>query len=112
MEIKVADVVLCEFYFTDLKKSKKRPVLVLKDNLPFGDFVGIPLSSKIEQLHKDEHLIDSADFLEGGISHQSKLIVRKTFVISKAVVIKKYGSLNDEAFKKYHRLFCDYFGCC
>jgi mRNA interferase MazF len=101
MEIKVADVVLCEFYFTDLKKSKKRPVLVLKDNLPFGDFVGIPLSSQIEQLHKHEHLIDNADFCDGGISHQSKLIVRKTFVISKSVVIKKY-----------HGLFCEYFCCC
>jgi len=35
MEINVADVVLCEFYFSDLKTSKKRPVLVLKDNLPY-----------------------------------------------------------------------------
>ncbi len=34
MEIKEGDVLLCEFYFSDLKKSKNRPVLVLKDNLP------------------------------------------------------------------------------
>ena len=32
MEIKHLDVVLCEFYFSDLNKSKKRPVLVFKDN--------------------------------------------------------------------------------
>ena len=42
MEIKQADVVLCKFYFSDLKKSKNRPVLILKDNLPFNDFVAIP----------------------------------------------------------------------
>ena len=48
MEISKADVVLCEFYFSDLKKSKNRPVLVLKDNLPYNDFIAIPISNKIE----------------------------------------------------------------
>ena len=43
MDVKIADVVLCEFYFSDLKATKKRPVLVLKDNLPYDDFVGIPM---------------------------------------------------------------------
>jgi len=38
MEINIADIVLCEFYFSDLKKSKNRPVLVFKDNLPHDDF--------------------------------------------------------------------------
>ena len=41
MELKEADVVLCEFYFSDLSQSKKRPVLIFKDNLPYNDFVGI-----------------------------------------------------------------------
>jgi len=34
MEIKTFDIVLCEFYFSNLNQSKKRPVLVFKDNLP------------------------------------------------------------------------------
>ena len=50
MDIKPGDVVLCEFYFSDFQKSKRRPVVVFKDNLPFDDFVGIPISSKIEKL--------------------------------------------------------------
>ena len=37
------DIVLCNFYFSDAKRSKNRPVLVLKDNLPFDDFVAIPI---------------------------------------------------------------------
>lgn len=48
MEVKEADVVLCEFYFSDLKQSKNRPVLVLKDNLPYNDFIAMPISSKIQ----------------------------------------------------------------
>ena len=45
MELKQFDVVLCEFYFSYLNKIKKSPVLVFKDNLPYDDFVGIPISS-------------------------------------------------------------------
>jgi mRNA interferase MazF len=54
MEIKQFDIVLCEFYFTTFNAKKKRPVLVFKDNLPYNDFIAIPISSKIENLKKDE----------------------------------------------------------
>jgi len=43
IEVCQGDIVLCEFYFSDIKKSKKRPVLVFRDNLPFDDFVAIPI---------------------------------------------------------------------
>ena len=111
MEIKEADILLCEFYFSDLKKSKNRPVLVLKDNLPYNDFVAIPISSKINSLHEDEVLLDNSKFEMGKIPKNSKLMIRKTFVVSKDVVVKKYGTLSKESFKYYHELFCEYFGC-
>lgn len=90
MEIKQADIVLCTFYFSDMKKSKERPVLVFKDNLPHNDFIAIPISSKIQKLHQDEMIIDHIDFLDGDITVKSKLMIRKTFVVSKDVVLKKY----------------------
>lgn len=111
MEVKTADIVLCEFYFSDLKTSKKRPVLVFKDNLPYDDFVGIPISSQIRQVHLDESILETVDFVEGGIPKTSKLMLRKPFVVSKTAVIKKYGSLNQDAFKRYQQLFCQYFHC-
>jgi len=111
MEIKTADIILCEFYFSDLKTSKRRPVLVFKDNLPYDDFVGIPISSQIRQIHLDESLLEAADFVEGGIPKISKLMLRKPFVISKTAVVKKYGSLSQGAFKRYQQLFCQYFHC-
>ena len=111
IEIDVADVVLCEFYFSDLQRSKKRPVLVLKDNLPHDDFVGIPISSRLRELYQDESPVDSSQFSEGGLPKTSKVMVRKTFVVSKSVVIKKYGTLKEDAFRQYHQLFCRYFNC-
>ena len=111
MEVKHSDVVLCEFYFSDLKKSKKRPVLVFKDNLLHDDFVAIPISSKIEKMYEDEFLINHDSFEEGKIPRESKLMVRKTFIVSKQSIVKKYGTLNKTSFKKYHAVFCKYFGC-
>lgn len=111
MELVQGDIVLCEFYFSDLKTSKKRPVLILKDNLPFDDFVAIPISSKTEKLYDDEIILDNSDFENGMIPKKSKLIIRKTFVVSKTIVLKRYGHLNNKSFEKFHKKFCCYFGC-
>lgn len=111
MDIKPADIVLCEFYFSDAKVAKKRPDLVLKDNLPHDDFLGIAISSKINKLFDDEFVIGLEDFAAGGIPVTSKVMLRKTFVISKGVVVKKYGSLKDAGFKELHENLCGYLGC-
>ena len=111
MDVKTADVVLCEFYFSDLKTSKKRPVLVLKDTNLYDDFVGLPISSQLDKLLAGEFEIDNSMFQFGSIPKKSKLIVRKPFVVSKNVVIKKYGTLNQQSFLNFHKLFCEYFGC-
>ena len=66
MDLKQAEVVLCEFYFSDLKQNK--PQAIKSDG-------------------------------------------KKTFVISKQVVIKKYGTLSTQSFRKLHLTFCRYFGC-
>ncbi len=83
MEVSPADVVLCAFYFSDLKQNKLRPVVVFKNNLPFEDFVGMPVSSRLEHFKDDEVVIDQSDFVAGSLPKRSKVMVRKTFVIAK-----------------------------
>lgn len=87
MEIKQADVVLCAFYFRDMQQTKNRPVLVLKDNLPYDDFI------------------------DGTIPVSSKLMMRKAFVVSKKAILKKYGTISAASYEKYHQSFCQYFNC-
>ena len=111
MEITSLDIVLCEFYFSNLNQSKKRPVLVFKDNLPFDDFIAIPISSKIGNMTKYEILIELKNFENGSIPVKSKLILRKTFVVSKSAVIKKYGTVKEDFFKYTKKQFCKYFEC-
>lgn len=111
MDVKAADIVLCEFYFSDAKASKNRPVLVLKDNLPHNDFLGIAISSKINKFFEDEFIINLDDFETGSTPVASKVMLRKTFVISKDVVLKKYGSLKPSAFNNLHKNLCNYLNC-
>ena len=112
MELNSGDVLLCEFYFSDFKASKRRPVIVFKDNLPFDDFVGVPISSQTSQLHDDEFILEPSDMASGVLPKRSKIMVRKTFVISRQVILKKYGQLSFTRFQQLHRDFCHFFGCC
>jgi mRNA interferase MazF len=72
MEVKQREIVLCEFFFSDLKQYKMRPVVVFKTNLPFDDFVGIPISSQLTNLNDDE--ISHPEF-EIDKSIQHKLLI-------------------------------------
>ena len=83
MDINLAEIVLCEFYFSDLKTSKKRPVLVFRDSLPYNDFIAIPISSKTNNLKADEFIIDNDDFEHGNIPKKSKLMIRKHLLCQK-----------------------------
>ncbi|WP_342630732.1 type II toxin-antitoxin system PemK/MazF family toxin [Marinobacter alkaliphilus] len=112
MDVKQGELVLCEFYFSDLGQRKRRPVIVFRDNLPFDDFVGIPVSSRVDRLHADESLLEPYDLADGVLPKTSKVMVRKTFVIAKSVVAKKYGALSSVRLQKLHSDFCEYFGCC
>ncbi len=111
MDLKIGNLVLCEFYFSDARQSKRRPVLVFKNNLPFDDFVGIPVSSQIHQLHADEYVIEQTDFMQGQLPKPSKVMIRKTFVISKQIVIKHYDRLTPQSQQHLQQAFCRYFGC-
>jgi len=111
MEIKIGDIVLCEFYFSDLKQYKKRPVLIFKDNLPFEDFMVIAISSKSNKLYDDEYILDNEMLELGSIPKKSKFMLRKTFLIDKKLIIKLYGNLTDNAYIEIKNKFCLYHGC-
>ena len=111
MEIEEGQIVLCKFYFTDAKRYKNRPVLVFKDNLPFNDFIGIAISSQVEKMHEDEYIVENSMLSIGALPKVSKIMLRKTFVVEKSLLIKIYGSLDKQSFKALKHSFCNYHRC-
>lgn len=111
MDLAPGDLVLCEFYFSDLRTHKRRPVIVLKAGLPFHDFVGIPVSSQTAKLHEDESILEPSDLAIGILPKRSKIMIRKPFVIANDVVLKRYGRLSQERLGQLHTDFCRYFSC-
>ncbi|MDY6797798.1 MAG: hypothetical protein SVX28_03465 [Pseudomonadota bacterium] len=100
---------------SEVRAFSGHSVLVFKDNLPFDDFAGIPIStisSKVQALQSDELLLQPDSLREGALPERSKVMIRKTFVISKSVVIKRYGILEAGHFRAVHESFCRYFECC
>jgi mRNA interferase MazF len=62
-------------------------------------------------MQMDELLLENSDFADGAIPKDSKVMIRKTFVVSKSVIVKKYGSLKKESFERIFHQFCKYFAC-
>jgi mRNA interferase MazF len=54
--MEIGNVVLCKFYFSEKNEFKFRPILIFK-MIAYDDFVGLPLSSKIDNLKSDEIIV-------------------------------------------------------
>lgn len=48
---------------------------------------------------------------DGELAKKSKYMIRKTFIVSKNVVLKKYGTVSLDSYTSIHKNFCTYFGC-
>ncbi|MEA2028482.1 MAG: hypothetical protein U9N49_05855 [Campylobacterota bacterium] len=73
--------------------------------------VRMKCGSKSQKLNLDEQIIDNSHFENGAIPKPSKFMLRKTFVVSKNAVIKRYGIISQKSFEQYKVSFCQYFKC-
>ena len=99
------DIVLIHFPFTDLSKSKKRPVLIIKDENSLHDIVCFQITSKSTQdaLYK----IDSHSLKEGELKLASFVKYDKCFTLSSEIVDKKLASINSKYMDELKELFCN-----
>ena len=99
---KQRDILIIPIPFTDLTTNKKRPVVVLSNdsyNIKTEDIVIAAMTSNIEQKEYSV-LISSQDIEEGVLAQQSMIRVDKIYTLNKSIVIKKFGVLRNETFKR------------
>jgi mRNA interferase MazF len=108
MICKRGDILLIHFPFTDLSKSKKRPVLVIKDENSYGDFVCFQITTATHQTALMEIVSDA--FQETPLPLRSFVKYDKCFTLNKNILDKKLTSVNDTFLHQITDHFCKTLG--
>lgn len=93
----IGDIVLIKFPFTDLSKSKKRPVLIIKNENELNDIVCFQITSNDKQSNLLK--INDGDLLNSNLILESYIKYDKCFTLSSNIVDKKIASINQQLFR-------------
>jgi len=104
MNYSVGDIVLVKFPFTDLKKSKKRPVLVVKSQSHLNDIVCFQITSNSEQTNLLK--IENNDLDSSTLVLKSFIKYDKCFTINSEIVDKKIAKVKSKLLTELKNLFC------
>jgi mRNA interferase MazF len=91
------DVVVLPYPFTNLKSSKRRPVVVLAVS-SLNDLIVLPITSKSNRCSKLLLSLTDGDFENGSLALPSSIVVDKLFTISEELVVYRVGHLKDDAY--------------
>jgi len=105
MSYKLGEIILVKFPFTNLKKSKKRPVLVVKSENELNDIVCFQITSNSQQSNLLK--IEDTDLDKSSLSLSSYIKYDKCFTINTSIVDKKLAKVNNKLLRKLQILFCD-----
>lgn len=101
---KRGNLVLVPYPFTDLSASKRRPVLALTPPDHFGDFIGLPVTSKAG--HASAVAIAQADMAEGKLPTASWIRTDRIVTLNKSLVVKTVGRIADRVVDEAVKQFC------
>ena len=105
MSYEVGDIILVKFPFTNLKKSKKRPVLIVKSENELNDIVCFQITSNSEQSNLLK--IENSDLNDSTLSLKSYIKYDKCFTINTEIIDKSIAKVNYNLLNKLKVLFCD-----
>ena len=98
MIIKKFDIVLVDFPFSDLTKTKKRPALVI-NSLEGENAILCQITTKRRSIQKYEIFL-SKESCTGDICFDSFVYVDMIFTLHKSIIYKKIGEVNNLKIKE------------
>ena len=109
--MKINDVVLVKFPFTDLEQTKQRPALILKV-VPYSRqlnlFVIAMMTSQID-LPQIEGDFELKDWKNSGLLHPTRVRLAKIATLEESLIIKKLGTLHKTDAKQFRKEFAGLF---
>ena len=101
-------IVLIPFPFSDLKSSKKRPVLMLTASDCNGDFIALAVTSK--GYHSGAVELTNESMLPGALPRQSWIRTDKVFTLAQNLIVKIVGKSKGEIIEQAITGLCDTLG--
>lgn len=93
MSFERGDIVFIPFPFSDLSKSKNRPVLVITTPDVYGDFIGMAMTS---QGHHIQSLpIATRDYVSSPLPKPTWIRTDKIFTFNDSLVTRVIGTLSE-----------------
>ena len=87
------DLVLIPFPFSDLSATKKRPVLLPTCPGAYGDFIGLPVTSRPQT---DRGIaLDPTDLMQGGLLLASWICVDRVVTLNASLIVKAFGRISE-----------------
>lgn len=102
MILKSADIVLVQFPFTDLIKTKQRPAMVLNVT-PYSKNLRLVTIAMITSQIDQPQIVgdyDIVDWEEAGLLHASRLRLAKMATLENELIKKPLGKLSENDVKK------------
>jgi len=99
------DILLVPIPFTDLSSQKRRPVIVVSNNSynkNTTDLVVIAMTSNPVEADYS-FTITSSDLQEGKLNHPGKVRVDKIYTISKSIVVKTFGRVDENVLERIRK---------
>ena len=102
------DLLLVPFPFTDLSAAKRRPVLAVTAADNYGDFIGIPVTSRPQAEHGLS--LAAEDMLTGTLPAASWIRTNRIVTLNASLVVKVVGRVSEKLVTTAVERFCSYIG--
>jgi mRNA interferase MazF len=101
------DIVLIPVPFTDLSSQKRRPVIIVSNNLynrTTSDIVVVAMTSN-PHFSSFTFQIDSTDLKHGKLNRPGHVRVDKVYTLAQSIVIKTFGKVQDHVLDRIRTIF-------
>ena len=101
------DIVLIPVPFTDLSSQKRRPVIVVSNNLynrTTSDIVVVAMTSNPHS-STFSFQIESTDLKQGKLNRPGHVRVDKVYTLAQAIIVKTFGKVHDYVLDRIRTIF-------
>jgi mRNA interferase MazF len=103
------DILLVPIPFTDQSSTRRRPVIVISNDLYNKSSPDLIVVCMTSNLAPSPHAftITTADLRSGTLNHSGKVRVDKVVTIAKSIIVKSFGKVNAQTLDRIRQLLQD-----